>query len=305
MNRAWWFAVTVLSVSVAAAKDPMVLAPPPNQPPKVRSDAQLVPASAGESSPLNLAAQRALLQQKVAELDRLQSEIGELRRVTRTPQQILVRFQVLELARTKMRELGVDFATLKSANADDKARPYTSLESKELGLQAFDEYSALPSFLEALKQKNLVRVLAEPNVVTLSGRPASFHVGGEIPAPAIPGANSAVDYLKFGTEVNVVTDALGADQVRLELKIRVSEPDYGYTTIIEGRRMPLLKVRQCKTATTVSFGQSAVLGGAISVRTEARETEAGRINEKVEIELLFIATPELVDVTVDRRAVLR
>ena len=60
MKRAWWFAATVLSVSVAVAKDPMVLAPPPNQPPKVRGNAQVVPASAsaGETSAADFAAQR-------------------------------------------------------------------------------------------------------------------------------------------------------------------------------------------------------------------------------------------------------
>ncbi len=72
MTRACSLAVLVLSVSVAAAKDPLILAPSPNQPPQVRRDAQLTPASTAETSPTDLAAQRAVLQQKVAELGRRQ-----------------------------------------------------------------------------------------------------------------------------------------------------------------------------------------------------------------------------------------
>ena len=152
-----------------------------------------------------------------------------------------------------MQQMGVDLATVNSANTDDHARPYTPPDSGAIQLQVFDEQCSLPSFLEALKQKNLARMLAEPNIVTVSGRPASFHMGGEIPVPATPGSKPAVEFLRFGTEVDVIAVTLGADHVRLELRIRVSKPDFGYTTIIEGRRVPSIEANECKTTATVAF----------------------------------------------------
>ena len=60
-------------------------------------------------------------------------------------------------------------------------------------------------FIEALKQEDMLKVLAEPNLVTVSGRPASYLVGGQMPYPQPTGfGNIAINFRDFGTQIDFV-----------------------------------------------------------------------------------------------------
>ena len=86
--------------------------------------------------------------------------------------------------------------------------------------------SAFLGFLEALKRENLLKVLAEPNLVTVSGRPASYLVGGEVPYPQPTGfGNISINFKPFGTQIDFVPIVLGNGGVRLEVRPQVSELD--------------------------------------------------------------------------------
>lgn len=239
--------------------------------------------------------QQALLQQKLAELNCLQTEIDELRRSTGTPQQILIRVQALEVSRTKLRELGADFSLRNGNKAAKKPAPLASLLQNPNGrFGVIDDGESFLSFIQSLQQKNVARVLADPSIVAVSGRAATFNVGGEFPIPAPPGSQQAVDFQQYGTKVDVLAIAQGDNRVRLELRLRVSERDDSRSVEIEGTLVPALHVRQCDSAVELEFGQTGLLTGLVQRRVEVRRTEAGDQTVDNEVELLFIVTPEAV-----------
>ena len=293
MIRCTAFYSLLVSVIAAIGSNQVVgaeLSAPPQQQPQPHRD------RTGDQT-----ADRALLEQKIADRDRLQHEIDELRRSTATPQQILVNIRALEINRSKLRRLGVEWAT-----ADGKQRSITSIDDlmnpktpNRLETSAFDIVAPDEPFfglVRALEENNIAKVLAEPSIVILSGRPASFHVGGEFPIPAGPKSDKDVEFANFGTQIDMLAVSLGNDKVRLELRVRFSEPDYSRPITIEGQSVPTFNVRECDTAFELPFGQSAVFTGLVQRREAVVRRFDGRDQrETEEIETLFIATPEFVD----------
>jgi pilus assembly protein CpaC len=266
---------------------------PPQQPPAIADSAD------DQNTPGNKA-NRKLLEQKLAERDRLQREIDELRRATGTPQQILMKIRAVEINRSKLRRLGVDWSTADGnqksvSSVAELLQPNASSSLDGMAFGIVGPGDGFPAFLQAMESHNIAKVLAEPAIAVVSGRPASFHVGGEIPMPAGPNSGKAVEFVNFGTQVDMLAAALGNGKVRMELRVRLSEPDFSRAIAIEGQRVPTFNVRQCDTAFELPFGQSAVLTGMVQVRDSVVITAEGqRKTETEEIETLFIATPEIV-----------
>ncbi len=245
--------------------------------------------------------QQQLLQDKCVEMDRLRREIDRLRSATGTPQQILVKVRMLEVSLTKLRKMGVDTEWF--------ADGYASGSKLSKLLDSIGEPAGTPNaapidkdqasdglrLVNWLQRNNFAKVVADPTVVTVSGRPARVHVGGEFPVPASDDAKAAVDFRTFGTELDLRAEALGDNQVRVEVGTRVSEVDDARAIEMNGVRIPALKVRQCDTGVDVAFGDSAVLTGLVEKRREARELSDGQIEEvTVHIGLMIVVTPELV-----------
>jgi Bacterial type II and III secretion system protein/Flagellar L-ring protein len=229
-----------------------------------------------------------VLREKQHELTRLQQEIHQLREETGSQQQIVVRVQMLEVSLTKLRRMKTDFSVADLiGTTQDGAQAISKVG------QTTDS-KALIGFLEWLKENNVARVLAEPQVMTMDGRPASVHIGGEIPLPS--GCNKdAVEYKNVGTQLDVVPVALGGNRVRLEMRARVSEVDDSHSLVIGESRVPAFTVRQCAMAIETAFGCSAVCNGLVEVRTESVKTETGTRAERNEVALLLVVTPELAD----------
>jgi len=240
------------------------------------------------------------LRKKVNELNRLQAEVRQLRAETGTQQQILVRLQVLEVSLTKLRQLGTDVNFFGSSTVQWQD---TKSLTKAIGTSGANtptdstaKNDALAGFINWLMENNIARVLSEPNIVMLDGRPASFSVGGEIPIPARDDSKNAVEFRPFGTQVDIVPTTQGNNRVRLELRARVSEIDDARSIKIGDSRVPGITVRQCDTAVETEFGKSVVLNGITERREKATKRDGGRVtNEIVDVALLFVVTPELVD----------
>ena len=236
-------------------------------------------------------------------------------------QQVLLKVKVMEVSRTKLRALGFDFA-----NIDDSG---SFLVSSISGLisnvspvgtvtasgqtAAFGVVSAGDSFfgfLDALQQNNLAKILADPTIVAVSGRPAHFNVGGELPIVIPSGlGQTTVEYKKFGTQVDFVPIVLGNGNIRLEVRPRVSEIDDTRSITLQEFTVPALKVREVDTAVELKSGQTLALAGLVQTRVEAQErglpflgdlpyvgAAFRTVEEEVnEIELLILVTPEFVD----------
>ncbi len=234
-------------------------------------------------------------------------------------QQVLLKVKVYEVSRTKLRAVGFDFAKF-TGNSNMFVSGVSGLLSAVSGAaagsnatMAFDVFSTNSEFfgvLEALRQDNLMKILAEPTLVAISGQRAFFNVGGEFPiiVPQSLGTVS-IEYKKFGTEVDFVPIVLGNGRIRLEVRPRVSEIDNTRSVEVGSSTVPGLKVREVYTAVEMQAGQTLALAGLVQTRIEARNRGIPWISEvpylgvpfrsvrdeRNEVELLILVTPQLVD----------
>jgi pilus assembly protein CpaC len=245
-------------------------------------------------------------------------------------QQILLHVKVLEVSRTKLREMGFDFWTsnqsfflastpsglLNSTSAAGTsagglwAAPATSAAGDTFRFGVVSDNFAFFGFLDALRQYQMAKVMAEPTLVTVSGRPAFFNSGGEFPILIPSGlGTTSVDFKKFGTQVDFVPVVLDNGNIRLEVKPRISFLDNTLSVTTQGITIPGLNVREVDTGVEMKAGQTFAIAGLVQNRTEYSNTGIpyladlpyfGAAFRKVkedmnEIELIIMVTPELVE----------
>jgi pilus assembly protein CpaC len=163
-------------------------------------------------------------------------------------------------------------------------------------------------FIQALRQNNLMQVLAEPNLVTLSGQEASFLAGGELPIPIAQEEGISIEYRDYGVKLNFTPTVLGNDLIRLHVMPEVSEPDYTNAVTIGGFSVPGLVQRRAETVVELGPGQTFAIGGLLSERTRGVVSKVPGIGDlpvlgalfrsvdyqTEESELVILVTPELV-----------
>jgi pilus assembly protein CpaC len=243
-------------------------------------------------------------------------------------QQILLKVKVMEVSRTKLRGLGANFA-IGGANGGVITDVSSLLRSWSIGpgggtaatssigqtniaFGVFNDDNVFLGFLRALQENQLGKILADPTITTVSGRPAQFNVGGEIPVPIPQGLNQVtIQYKPYGTQIDFVPIVLGNGNIRLEVRPRVSDLDYANAITLAGSTdpVPALKVRQVDTGVELKAGQTLALAGLVQTRVEASERGIPYISdvpylgalfrdvkeEVNEIELLIMVTPEFAD----------
>jgi pilus assembly protein CpaC len=124
-------------------------------------------------------------------------------------------------------------------------------------------------FLNLLKQNNLARVLAEPNLVTTSGQKASFLAGGEYPIPVpqsgIGGAATiTIEYKKYGVQLEFTPTVLNDKKIGITVHPTVSELDYSNAIIQNNFLVPGLLTRDMQTHVEVQDGQTFSIAGLLS-----------------------------------------
>jgi pilus assembly protein CpaC len=173
-------------------------------------------------------------------------------------------------------------------------------------------YKGINLQLDALEDKGLAKVLAEPNLVALSGQSANFLAGGEFPVPVAQGGAVAgaitVEFKPFGVGLKFTPTVLNSQKINLNLGAEVSSIDLNTGTTINGIRVPGIKTRRANTSVEVADGQSFAIAGLLqndmgnAVRqfpilgdipilgSLFRSTEF----QRNETELVIIVTPRLV-----------
>jgi pilus assembly protein CpaC len=235
-----------------------------------------------------------LLREKEAQLATLREEVNQLRNETERPQHILVNVKMVEVSRTMLRKMGTDIAL-------DSGPLYQASDITDLQkiTRSASDQNALKGFIDFLCQNQIAKVLAEPNIIVADGRSAQFCIGGEVPIPARGDSEAAVEFQKFGTEVNVLACTTGSDRARLNIRTRVSELDGSHNLTIGNAVVPAFRVRELDTAIDSKFGQSTLLCGGTENRKEAvqrvgKDGNWETVDENNEIALLVIVTPEAV-----------
>ena len=212
-------------------------------------------------------------------------------------QQVMLEVRVAEINRLVAERMGINFNALapqgnfgvqqinQLAGVSDLARIFTGAGSASTtsfsqiltpALTAMGGWTAAGTlwtvFLDLLKQQNLGRVLAEPNLVTTSGQQASFLAGGEFPIP-VPqsgtggAATITVEYKKFGVQLEFTPTVLTEGKIAVKVHPTVSELDntFGQTFVLPGGYVvPGLRSREMNTQVEVNDGQTFAIAGLLS-----------------------------------------
>jgi len=229
-------------------------------------------------------------------------------------QQVQIDVVIARVNRRLARSRGFDFSY------QGKSFRFDSIISGLLGISGnftggnmlFSKTTGDPFFaaLQALRQEGIVKFIAEPRVVTQTGRPAFFRSGGQQPVisqtAGITGPGSQL--IPFGTELEVLPIVYGNGQIWLEINPRITAPNQGLAIQIGSTSTPGFDEQQVRTSVMLESGQTYALGGLIqnSVRAVSSKVPVlgdlpfvgmgfSRVeHEQVEEELLILVTPRLV-----------
>lgn len=243
--------------------------------------------------------------------------------------QVLLQVRVAELNRTGMRRIGADtFFEFGAGNIIGTKIAGSNLTVNGVGNGSINGltpganttgFGLFPNagieiMLEALQQNSLVRILAEPNLVALSGHEASFLAGGEFPVP-VPqggqvGGNVTVRFKDFGVQLNFVPHIMDDEIVRLEVRPEVSTIDesLGTTLVVGGQPVPGVNTRRVHTTVEMREGETLALAGLLQVTLDGQTEKipglgdlpylgpmfSNNTHKRVERELLVLVTPYLI-----------
>lgn len=167
-------------------------------------------------------------------------------------------------------------------------------------------------FLKAMADNSLLKILAEPNLVAISGETASFLAGGEFPIP-VPQSGSAagsvtIEFREFGVRVNFTPVVLAHQRIRMRVSPEVSETDFSNAIQIQGFVVPGLTQRRVDTTVEVGNGQTLAIAGLLSEEVRGLASEVPGLGDvpvlgalfrsteyrRRESELVILVTPEII-----------
>jgi pilus assembly protein CpaC len=124
--------------------------------------------------------------------------------------------------------------------------------------------------IEALENKSLLQILAEPNLIAVNGKKASFLAGGQFPFPIVqPGQGFTavtISFKEFGVKLDFTPVIMPNGNIHLVVAPEVSTLDYSNALTISGFTVPALSTRKAETEFELMDGQSFVIAGLIDNR---------------------------------------
>jgi pilus assembly protein CpaC len=218
-------------------------------------------------------------------------------------QQIMLKVRVAELSRSAIRDIGADFAI------DRGDFTFSSLLGGGQGpVRAVLNTEDVTLALSALSGNSYSKILAEPNLITLNGRPASFIAGGQFAVPTVVGVGgveaASTDFQSFGTQLSFTPTLVDKDRIRLTVVPTLSS--LNQDNAVGG--IPGLDTRTVSTTVDLREGQWLAIAGLIQDQQSGSETRvpwignmpvadiffSGRTSARSETELVILVSPELV-----------
>ncbi|PBB65004.1 pilus assembly protein CpaC [Mesorhizobium sp. WSM4312] len=240
-------------------------------------------------------------------------------------QQVNLEVRVLEAKRNAGRDLGVSIRSTNSRGTTRLGTGTAAVDSDKVVLgpgdlvagvlsgtnpfaalitRVIDSNIKVDLIIQALESKGVVRTLANPNLTTLSGEPASFNAGGQVPIRSVDkNGEVQIEYKQFGVNLLFTPVVLDDDKIHIQLAPEVSDLT-GFTTAGD----PIFTNRKLSTVVELRDGQSFAVGGLLSSKTTKLQDQVpwlGQVpvigtlfrnssNQKEETELVVIVTPHLV-----------
>jgi len=257
------------------------------------SNAVRVTASSGQVVLSGMVADGVAADRSVSVAQSMMQGVTLVNAMTVAPsQQVMLEVRFLEASRSAERDIGVNwFGTKPNGNVVS-----TGVGTANNGMSVTQGGTALLSasgggpfgvvlanvvnsgagnlnvMISALESQGLVRRLAEPNLVTLSGETAKFLAGGEFPIPTVSGttANGATPTFlmqPYGVSLSFVPTVLRNHLINLRIAPEVSELDYANSVTISGTTIPSILQRNAQTTIELRDGQSFAIAGLLQNRS--------------------------------------
>jgi Flp pilus assembly secretin CpaC len=119
------------------------------------------------------------------------------------------------------------------------------------------------TFFQFLEDHNLAKILAEPHLLANSGEKAEFLSGGEIPIVLAQALNTSIAFKQFGTSVVFVPTVIGREDIGLEVKPEVSQPDFAHGVSLFGFTVPAFITRRAQTFVRLKNNQTLIIAGLL------------------------------------------
>lgn len=184
--------------------------------------------------------------------------------------QIRVELQVVEINRTALRNLGIEYPALSSPEPlQAPGIVFGQIENPATGgVTGFAQRTPIKAVLQAMERKDLARTLSAPSAVVLSGQEARFNVGGEIPIPIATvapgvGTTTAVEFRPFGLVLSVIPTVEPNGKIKLTVSTEVSELDTTIAVNIGGALIPGTRIRKASTQVELASGETLVMSGLV------------------------------------------
>ena len=130
----------------------------------------------------------------------------------------------------------------------------------------------LGAVIKVLQQKNLLQILAEPNLIAVNGKESSFLAGGEFPFPVVqPSANGvasaiSIQFREFGVRLKFTPVIQPNGTIHLHVAPEVSTLDFANSVTVAGTTIPAISTRKAETEFELQDGQSFVIAGLMDNR---------------------------------------
>lgn len=187
-------------------------------------------------------------------------------------QQVLLEARIAEVKRNRLRDLGVQTEIEGGAGSETGLTLLTGNAAQNafgagLTVNNTSISDSLMMNLAALEQEGSAQILAEPNIVAMSGQEASFLVGGEFPVPVVQGGSLSgavtVQYKEFGVGLRFTPTVLSSDRINLRMSTEVSDIDLTSGTSVLGTTVPGLRTRRVGTSIELGDGNSFAIAGLL------------------------------------------
>jgi pilus assembly protein CpaC len=196
--------------------------------------------------------------------------------------QVMLRVRFAEVSRSALQELGATWI-LNNFKSDwtgratteqfasplfDDSKPGRMTFSDYLNVFLFNSKHGVGTVVRALQTKGLFQSLAEPNLISVNGKEASFLAGGEYPYPVVQagvgGSSISVVFKEYGIRLHFTPTVLGGDLINLKVKPEVSSLDFTNAIILNGFRLPALTTRRADTEVELQDGQTFAIAGLMN-----------------------------------------
>ena len=259
--------------------------------------------------------------------------VDSLDRPSAHQRQILLEVKIVEVDRTRLEQFGFNLFSTGAANtpgvvSTQQFGPITGASgpvqvgggvaptfgiSDLLNIFLFRQDLNLGASIQALQQKSVLQILAEPNLVAMNGVKASFLAGGEFPFPIVQGGASigavTIQFRPFGVKLDFTGTIADDNTIHLVVAPEVSSLDFSNALSISGFTVPAVSTRRAETEIELKDGQSFGIGGLLDQRTTSLLSKVPGIGDvpvlgklfqshsiqKTNSELIVLVEPHIVD----------